>query len=93
MKIVIPGGTGQVGRILTRVLLSQGHDVVALSRGGHSPGRVVHWDGKTMGDWAREVEGRAWIGQLGFTFSEQRSLAHVDPLLPFEEPAGPLRTP
>ena len=32
MKIVIPGGSGQVGRILTRHFQAQGHDVVSLTR-------------------------------------------------------------
>jgi uncharacterized protein YbjT (DUF2867 family) len=32
MKIVIPGGTGQVGRILCRAFASAGDEVVVLSR-------------------------------------------------------------
>ena len=32
MKIVIPGGSGQVGRILTRHFQAQGHEVVILTR-------------------------------------------------------------
>jgi len=36
MKVVIPGGTGQIGRVLGRALLAQGHDVVVLGRGGPS---------------------------------------------------------
>jgi len=32
MKIVIPGGTGQVGMILNRALIAAGHDVVVLTR-------------------------------------------------------------
>lgn len=34
MKIVIPGGTGQVGEILIPAFRAKGHDVVVLSRGG-----------------------------------------------------------
>ncbi len=33
MKIVIPGGTGQVGALLARAFVADGHDVVVLSRG------------------------------------------------------------
>ncbi|GAA4589338.1 uncharacterized protein (TIGR01777 family) [Actinoplanes octamycinicus] len=56
MKIVIPGGTGQVGTILERALTAQGYDVVVLTR--HPRGeRQVHWDGATLGDWVREIDG------------------------------------
>ena len=57
MKIVIPGGTGQIGGILSRTLLARNHDVVVLSRGGTSDARLVVWDGRTLGPWAREVDG------------------------------------
>src|SRR5262245_15445069 len=32
MKVVIPGGSGQVGTILARAFAADGHDVVVLSR-------------------------------------------------------------
>lgn len=35
MKIVIPGGTGQVGTLLARQLVADGHEVVVLSRTDH----------------------------------------------------------
>ncbi|HXH80259.1 TIGR01777 family oxidoreductase [Nocardioides sp.] len=60
MKIVIPGGTGQVGGILRRALSQQGHEVVVLSRRPTAlePGiRHVRWDGRTVGDWAAEIDG------------------------------------
>jgi uncharacterized protein len=62
MKIIIPGGSGQVGTVLTRALSSEGHEVVVLSRAGSrgaagTPGRLVSWDGRTLGDWAREIDG------------------------------------
>ncbi|MEU5784514.1 DUF1731 domain-containing protein [Micromonospora lupini] len=56
MKIVIPGGTGQVGAILDRALTAQGHDVVVLTRSPRGA-RQVHWDGATLGDWARQIDG------------------------------------
>ncbi|WP_330277662.1 TIGR01777 family oxidoreductase [Lentzea sp. NBC_00516] len=52
MKIVIPGGTGQVGGVLTRALRAAGHDVVIISR---SAG--VRWDGHTLGRWAEQIDG------------------------------------
>ena len=58
MKIVIPGGSGQVGTILARAFHRDGHDVVVLSRQPpRSPWRVVAWDGATLGRWQREIDG------------------------------------
>jgi uncharacterized protein (TIGR01777 family) len=58
MKIVIPGGTGQVGTILARSLHGAGHEVVVLSRNPASaPWRVERWDARNVGDWAAEFEG------------------------------------
>lgn len=57
MKIVIAGGTGQVGALLARAYLAKGHEVVVLSRGGKSPGRIVKWDGTSKGPWFQEVDG------------------------------------
>lgn len=58
MKVVIPGGSGQVGTILARAFDRDGHDVVVLSRRhGVRPWRVVPWDGATLGPWASEIDG------------------------------------
>ena len=58
MKVVIPGGSGQVGTILARSLHAEGHEVVILSRApGAAPWRFVDWDAKTLGNWAREIDG------------------------------------
>jgi uncharacterized protein (TIGR01777 family) len=57
MKIVIPGGSGQVGAVLARAFVAGGHDVVVLSRTASADGRVVAWDGRTVGDWARTIDG------------------------------------
>ena len=58
MKIVIPGGSGQVGTILGRALHGDGHEVVVLSRRPDvRPWRVVGWDGAALGSWQREIDG------------------------------------
>ena len=58
MKIVIPGGTGQVGTILAHAFHSAGHDVIVLSRRPNKAAwRTVSWDAETLGDWAAELEG------------------------------------
>jgi uncharacterized protein YbjT (DUF2867 family) len=42
MKIVIPGGTGQVGTLLARTFHARGDEVVVLSRTpGRAPWRTV----------------------------------------------------
>ncbi len=73
MKIIIPGGTGQVGAVLRRALAADGHDVTVLSRRPETlePGiRHVIWDGRTLGDWARELDGAdAVINLAGRTVS------------------------
>lgn len=56
MKVVIPGGTGQVGAILSRSLAAAGHDVVVLTRNPVRD-REVHWDGRTLGPWVEEIDG------------------------------------
>lgn len=58
MKIVLPGGSGQVGTLLARAFHARGDDVVVLSRTPiQLPWRVVAWDARTHGAWAQELEG------------------------------------
>ncbi|HEY0025292.1 MAG TPA: TIGR01777 family oxidoreductase [Longimicrobium sp.] len=58
MKIVLPGGSGQVGTLLARAFVADGHEVVVLSRDpSPAPWRTVHWDARTVGGWAAELEG------------------------------------
>jgi uncharacterized protein (TIGR01777 family) len=56
VKIVIPGGTGQVGTALARRLRSDGHEVVVLTRRAAGEGQVS-WNGERLGPWAGEVDG------------------------------------
>ena len=57
LRIVIPGGSGQVGNILSRYFHAQGHDVVVLARRvTPAPWRVVNWDGTNLGNWTSELE-------------------------------------
>ena len=58
MRIVIPGGSGQVGQMLARHFHGEGHAVTVLSRRpAAAPWRVVVWDGVSRGDWVAELEG------------------------------------
>jgi uncharacterized protein (TIGR01777 family) len=58
MKIVIPGGSGQVGAVLARAFVDDGHDVVVLSRSSQNENwKTVAWDAEAIGPWADEIEG------------------------------------
>ncbi len=57
MRIVIPGGSGQVGRVLARHFHAQGHSVAVLSRDPQpAPWHVAGWDGVTPGSWVTHLE-------------------------------------
>ncbi|WP_152365326.1 TIGR01777 family oxidoreductase [Microlunatus speluncae] len=61
MKIIIPGGSGHLGRILAAELARAGHEIVVLTRQPPTdriPGIVERgWDGRTLGAWAAELDG------------------------------------
>lgn len=60
MKVVIAGGTGWIGRVLSRALITAGHEVTVLSRSGR-PGPVPG------------VKGRAWlVPGAGYRFKYPR---------------------
>ncbi|HVU46374.1 MAG TPA: TIGR01777 family oxidoreductase [Terracidiphilus sp.] len=58
LRIVIPGGSGQVGRVLAQYFQECGHFVTVLTRSPYSaPWQTVHWDGKRIGPWVETLEG------------------------------------
>ena len=58
MKIIIPGGSGQVGRMLARWFQARGDEVVILSRNATDCGsRTILWDAKSLGPWVCEIDG------------------------------------
>ena len=58
MRIIIPGGTGQVGTVLARAFHERGDEVTVLSRSPQAAAwRVVKWDAETLGDWSTELQG------------------------------------
>ena len=58
LRIVLPGGSGQVGQMLARHFQDRGHYVTVLTRGPYTPPwQTVHWDGETIGPWTETLEG------------------------------------
>jgi len=58
MKIILPGGSGQVGTLLARALHGEGHEVVVLSRRPVcQPWRCLPWEIEKLGEWVVELEG------------------------------------
>jgi uncharacterized protein len=58
LRIVIPGGSGQVGSLLAAYLQERGHHITVLTRGPFSaPWQTVHWDGEHAGQWTEHLEG------------------------------------
>lgn len=57
LRIVLPGGSGQVGQMLARFFQERGHFVTLLTRGPYTaPWETVHWDGKETGPWVEALE-------------------------------------
>ena len=67
MKIVIAGGSGQVGTMLARHFHTVGHQVLVLSRHTqHTTWQTLPWDGATLGPWLADVEeSDVWINLAG----------------------------
>jgi uncharacterized protein (TIGR01777 family) len=58
LRIVIPGGSGQIGQRLAGFLQESGHHVTVLTRGPYTaPWQTVHWDGERPGEWVETLEG------------------------------------
>jgi NAD dependent epimerase/dehydratase family enzyme len=61
MKIVLPGGSGQIGTLLARAFQRDGHEVVVFSRNREAAPRtwrVIPWDGETVADaWMMHLDG------------------------------------
>lgn len=55
MRVVIAGGTGQIGSILRREYLDRGYAVTVLTRNPKQTGDVF-WDAKSLGPWQGQLE-------------------------------------
>lgn len=58
LRILIPGGSGQIGSLLAWYLQQLGHHVTVLTRSPYTaPWQTVHWDGEKIGPWVELLEG------------------------------------
>lgn len=82
-RYLIAGGSGFVGVSLARALSARGASVVVLSRRpGAGPWGSAAWDGRTLGDWTRELEGAAGlINLVGRTVDCVKTADHRDEIL------------
>jgi uncharacterized protein (TIGR01777 family) len=58
--IVIPGGSGFIGRAVTRFFETYGWNVIVLSRRADvavEGATVIPWDGRSLGQWTAAIEG------------------------------------
>lgn len=58
LRIVLPGGSGQIGQVLASYFQERGHHITILTRGPYTaPWQTVHWDGENLGPWTEHLEG------------------------------------
>jgi len=58
LRIIMPGGSGHIGRILARHFHDQGHSVTVICRHPcRAEWKVVQWNGCDLGPWALAIDG------------------------------------
>lgn len=84
-RVVIAGGTGFLGLSLASHLAESGYEIVLISR--NRPRSKVAWqhatwDGRTVGDWSKHLEGAAALVNLsGRTVDCIKTPVHCDEIL------------
>src|SRR5262245_33170945 len=66
-RLILPGGSGFLGQTLAQYFGALGWEVIILTRQPkpRSDGaREVKWDGRTLGDWTRELDGAVAVVNL-----------------------------
>jgi uncharacterized protein (TIGR01777 family) len=68
-RIVIAGGSGFIGKAISKNLKALGHEVIVLGRSAEGKAK---WDSKTLGPWAELVDGSlAVINLTGETVAQK----------------------
>ncbi len=84
-RLVIAGGSGYLGCFLARFFSARGADVVLLSRTlppAGTPGRHERWDARTLGPWARALDGAsALVNLAGRSVDCVKTPDHCDEIL------------
>jgi uncharacterized protein (TIGR01777 family) len=66
-RIILAGGSGFLGKLLSQFLMERGYDVTVLTRHPNqlsSSVKEVHWDGRTLGPWAEQLNGACAVVNL-----------------------------
>lgn len=67
-KIILAGGSGTLGNMLCAAFRDEDNEIIVLTRQDmkrhHPHVDFVHWDGKSMGDWCKELEGADYVINL-----------------------------
>lgn len=58
LRIVLPGGSGQIGQVLSRHFHEQGHAVTVISRHPKpADWQTLAWDANRLDDWSHAIDG------------------------------------
>jgi uncharacterized protein len=66
-RIILAGGTGFLGKLLSKDLIERGYEVIVLTRQpgqGAGPIKEIYWDGRTLGPWAEYLNGACAVVNL-----------------------------
>jgi len=81
-KIIIAGGTGWLGSAIIRYYLNAAHELVVLTRTvrpARDGVRYVRWDGCSLGDWYKELDGADTVINLsGESINRRLTTANKD---------------
>jgi uncharacterized protein (TIGR01777 family) len=80
MKVIIAGGSGTLGRRIVAHLTAHGDEVAVLTRTPQKgfPFRQLAWDGRSVGDWAGELEGSLLINLAGEPVDRRPTQANIE---------------
>jgi uncharacterized protein len=79
-RVIIPGGSGVLGRELAPFLLAAGYEPIVLSRsasGAAGGVRTVAWDGRTLGAWADLLDGSEALVNLAGSNATRRHTRRI----------------